>query len=165
MASDENENEILTALARVLEPLGAERQGEVLEWAKEHLAECPIFTYLCATGEAGDVDTVGHAKVYEYKIGEPHPLDESNTVFAILHWHTQGVFVVYSFKAVFLETGAAAGTFTRDLVFQPRFAQGPLTLEALYSDLEYHLKATPWDDVEDPAPPPVLVAQRSGGRS
>jgi hypothetical protein len=178
MASDENENEVLAALERVLEPLG-ERKAEVLSWAAEYLQSCPLLTYVAAQGEQ-EIETeyppdAAHPhpwrasatvpKVFEYKLGGPNPLDESYTIFAIFHWHTQGIFVVYSFKAAFLDNGGAVGVYVRDLVFRPRFAQGPVSLDALVSDLEYHTKATPWDDLpEEPESPPALRSGNGNAR-
>jgi hypothetical protein len=159
MASDPDEqNEILEALERVLDPLEPARRAEVVEWAKAYLAECPLVSYLCAEGEPGDL------KVYEFKMAEPSPLDPGNTIFAIFHWFAQGVFVVYSFRAVALEDGSAAGTFTRDVVHKPRFASGPVTLQAMHADLEYHLHSSPWDDgaPDDPDDDGPLAGNGSG---
>jgi hypothetical protein len=149
MASDENaENEILTSMRNVLSPLGPERTEEILGWATTHLEDCPLLAYCCAQGETGDRDA------FEFRIGSPSPLDTENTVFAIFHWFAQGTAVVYSFKAALLEDGRALGVYTRDVVFRPRFLSGPVTLEAMFADLDYHLHATPWDDVEDLGAPP-----------
>jgi hypothetical protein len=108
------------------------------------MKQTPILTYLNAKEEARD------ETVYEFKLNEPNPLNTTYTVFAIFHWHVQGCFVVYSLAAVMTDDGGAQGMFTRDLVFEPRFASGPVSLDALYNDLDYHLHATPWDDVDPP---------------
>lgn len=169
MASDTNSedqiNPLLATLRQVLAPLGDERVDEVMGWATDYLATTPLISYLCAQGEANDVDwhpaDATHAepwttpKTYEFRIGDVNPVDPENTVFAIFHWYVQGVFVVYSFKAGLVE-GGALGIYTRDLVFRPRMASGPVTLDALYADLDYHTHTTPWDDLEpdDERPPP-----------
>lgn len=164
MASDSDSedeiNPILTQLENVLTPLGAARRGEVMRWVREYLETTPLVSYLCAQGEPGDVDwhaaDAQHAeawstpKTYEFRLGDVNPLDPDNTVFAIFHWYVQGVFVVYSFKAGLLGDGRALGIFTRDLVFRPRMASGPVTLGALYADLDYHTHASPWDDIDGP---------------
>lgn len=163
MASDTDStnevNPILEQLAQVLSPLGDERRDEVMTWAREYLATTPLTSYLCAQGEPGDVEW--HApdaehpaqwstpKTYEFRIGDVNPLDPDNTVFAIFHWYVQGTFVVYSFKAGLLEDGRALGIFTRDVVFRPRMSSGPMTLEAMYTDLDYHTHTTPWDEIEE----------------
>lgn len=178
--SEDQINPILESLERVLAPLGPERLREVMGWTREYLATTPLTSYLCAQGEPGDVEwhapDAEHpkawtsAKVYEFRIGEPNPLDPDNTVFAIFHWYIQGIFVVYSFKAGLLDDGGALGIFTRDQVFRPRMASGPVTLDALYADLDYHTHASPWDDDdpdddERPAAPngsrPALIGPRT----
>jgi hypothetical protein len=159
MASDENP--ILEAVSRVLEPLGAERKAEVVTWVAEHMAQTPLTTYLYAKAEAGD------ATPYHFEINSPNPLNPDTTVFAIFHWHVQGCFVVYSLAAVTTEDGGAQGMFTRDVVFEPRFASGPVSLDALYHDLNYHLHATPWDDIdpEDDVPPSSPAADNGSRRA
>ncbi|MGH2997661.1 MAG: hypothetical protein ACRDNM_00015 [Gaiellaceae bacterium] len=162
----------MQSLERVLEPFGPERRQEVLSWAAEHMQATPLIAYLCAVGEPGDADwhepDAAHReawstpKTYEFRIGEASPLDPDNTVFAIFHWHVQGAFVVYSFKTGLLQSGAALAVYSRDLVFNPRFASGPVTLDALHADLEYHTHATPWDDVDDGDPPPPRGGNGNG---
>lgn len=169
MASDQDSEDeidpILAQLEHVLDPLGPERVTEVMAWVRDFLRETPLLSYLCAEGEAGDVDW--HAadaqhpgpwttpKTYEFRLGAPSPIDPENTVFAIFHWYVQGIYVVYSFKAALLETGGALSMYTRDLVHKPRMASGIVTLTALYNDLKYHTDTTPWDDVapEEDGPP------------
>jgi hypothetical protein len=145
MASDDNP--ILEALSRVLEPLGAERKEEVVTWVAEHMRQTPMTTYLYAKAEAGD------ETIYAFEINKANPLNPDTTVFGIFHWHVQGCFVVYSLAAVSTDDGGAQGMFTRDVVFEPRFASGPVSIDALYNDLDYHLHASPWDDVEPESDP------------
>jgi len=158
MASDENPNPILEALSRVLEPLGEPRKSEVLSWVGEHLQNTPLIVYLNAKAETGDLG------VYEFRVNEPNPINPTNTVFAIFHWHVQGCFVVYSLAAALTEDGGAQGMFTRNLVFEPRFAEGPVSLDALYNDLDYHLHATPWDDVDDGPDDPDGATEPDNGK-
>ncbi len=156
--SEDEINPILGQLENVLTPLGEARRREVMSWVRDYLATTPLVSYLCAQGEPGDVDwhapDAEHAvawstpKTYEFRLGDVNPLDPDNTVFAIFHWYVQGVFVVYSFKASVVDGGGALGIYTRDVVFRPRMASGPVTLNALYQDLDYHTHASPWDDVE-----------------
>lgn len=176
MASDSSGEDqidpILSSLEQVLSPLGPERLGEVMGWVRDYLATTPLISYLCMQGEPGDVDwhppDAQHAepwstsKTYEFRIGDASPLDPDNTVFAIFQWYTQGAFVVYSFKAGLVEGGDALAIYSRDLVFRPRVASGPVTLDALFTDLDYHTHQTPWDD-EEPDEPPAPAPNGSRG--
>lgn len=176
MGSDENP--VLEAVKRVLSPLPDGVREEVLALVDEHMAKCPLIAYCCAVGEPSDLEThppdAEHPSawtspvVYEFSIGNPNPLNRANTVFGMFHWHVQGYVVVYSIDTAQLESGDALAVYTRDVVFQPRFLSGPLSLEALAADLGYHLEATPWDDRDDDdepdtPPPNDKPAERENG--
>jgi len=161
MANEVDETELTQMLEHVLTPLEPDVRREVISWAKEHLSTTPIYWYLCAEREPGDSSK---EDALEFKIGESSPLDPDNTVFAIFHWADQGTYVVYSFKAAIVaegeHQGAALGIFTRDIVHKPRFGSGPLTLQALVADLEYHLHETPWPDEPDDEPDVPAAEER-----
>lgn len=177
MASDENP--ILEAVRRVLTPLPEPARGQVLALVAHHMQKVPLVSYVCAVGEASDAAThpadAEHPQpwtspiAYEFRIGQPNPLDQANTVFAMFHWFAQGHVVVFSLNTAQLDTGDALAVYTRDVVFQPRFVSGPLSLDALAADLGYHLEATPWDDVDEPDEPDDAPEEREasgngGGR-
>lgn len=162
MADEVNEDQLQLMLEHVLEPLAPEVRTEILSLAREHLRTTPLYAFLSAEAEGYETRN----EVFEFKVAEPNPIDPENTVFAIFFWHDQGVYVVYSFKAGIITEGegkgGALGIFTRDIVHKPRFASGPLTLDALVADLEFHLQETPWpDDEPDEPEPPAPAAVRS----
>lgn len=137
--------EELEALSRVLQPLGAERRDVLLSLVSEYLEDVSPIDYCCAEGEAGEADRL------EWRLAQPSPLDPTRIVFALFYWPEEKAVAVYSFSAMALEgQEGAIATYHREVIYKPRFSSGPLALEALYNDLEFHLTR----DQDEPAAGP-----------
>lgn len=140
--------EELALLERVLMPLGEERCQQILEMVDTYLEHVSPILGACGFREDGDpLQELPQesAEQVTWQVGAASPIDPTRTVFAIFEWPEMGhCLVAYSFSAVALEgDDKVLARYYREKIYRPRYAWGPLTLEALYNDLTYHLDVAP----------------------
>jgi hypothetical protein len=87
-----------------------------------------------------------------WEIGASSPLNKDRTIFALFHDPELRAVVAYSFTAIQVEgQEGALATYHREYIYGPRYGTGPISLTALFNDLEFHLTPPPDDELE-PAP-------------
>jgi hypothetical protein len=117
------EDQLIETLRAVLAPFPEEQREEMLSWAAKEMKTAPVVTILASKSGA------------TWKIGEAPPSNDRLIVFAILlvdgddH---EPFFCIYSVGQV----DGGGMLYFKELVFDPRYAYGPLSPEALYTDFE-----------------------------
>jgi len=142
-ALDSEHAEEMDLLRRVLMPLGEERCSEVLEMVQKYLAHVSPVLGAAGFTEPGDPVSGQPGETPDavtWEVGRESPLDKTRTVFAIFDWPEMRCLVAYSFAALQAEgDDRVIGMYYREKIYRPRYSWGPLTLDALYNDLTYHL--------------------------
>lgn len=119
---DQNGIEVL--LTQLLTPvMGDEKAGQILEWMRREVRTRPLVSY-CWDGL---VDKA-------WQLGEDSPISEGRTVFAMMHWEDQRCVAAFCFKPIEVN-GRNAVQFFRELIMKPAHITGPVSHEALFSEL------------------------------
>lgn len=135
--------EELEQLRRILTPLG-DKGDRLIAMLPEYLENVSPITWCAGQTEPGE-----EPEAVIWQLGQPSPLDATRIVFAIFHDVALGMCVAYSFTAVALD-GKAIGAYFREFIFRPRYATGPIALEALYEDLKAYLTLVDEEPDDEP---------------
>jgi hypothetical protein len=155
--SDTKHAEEIEMLERILSPLGEERSEHLLALAEDYLENISPISWCAGRSEPGE-----ELEAVVWELGKPSPLSEDRTVFAIFDWPEYRCCVAYSFSAVQVQgQDGALGYYHREKIYDPRYSTGPISLTALFKELEYHLTVEAPDDEKTDDAKPV----RSNGAS
>lgn len=156
---------IVEVLRKILTPLGEERCNALLALALGEFQRRQIVSYF-DTGLRSDGSTLF------WKLGEPSPLDEDTTVFAIFHVQHEGgksEMVVFAYAVTKDEESGEEGyTYFQEVIPDPKNIQGPISGEALFLELCDFLGVPEAKDPDEPqepeeAPEPEPAAAKSKG--
>jgi hypothetical protein len=141
---------LLAALENVLAPLPKETRTTLLDLAGTYLDSYPPVQWVCSRRERGiDSEDQDDEPPLIWELGSPSPLNPTFTVFALFHWVEERCVIALSFSARLEEGSPEASTeYRREVIFDPRFLSGPMSLSALALELHYHLSPDSDDEPE-----------------
>ncbi|MGH8748818.1 MAG: hypothetical protein ACREU5_06900 [Burkholderiales bacterium] len=136
----------------VLAPLDPASRKRILGWVEKEIASRAIVQYVYDEG-GPVVGDVGGPCVWQ--LGQPSPVNATETVFAMFHWESSKAIAVYTFQQV--EADGKTGTlYYRTLLFKPIHVHGPVEGTALQAELGAFLD-------EEPEPPAAEEPEQLNG--
>jgi hypothetical protein len=131
MADEQQRHDILNGLEQVLAPLDADKRAAILELAEREINERALIA-TCWDGSFNA--TKDQDAGYMWHVGQASPMDPGKIVFAMLLWEELRAVVAYCVGQRDVE-GGVVFDFTRELIFNPKYAGGPMSHEALFRDM------------------------------
>lgn len=126
----------LESLSTLFEPLGARRKDVLLAWVRKEVATRAIVQYVYERGapiQARDGETEGGPNVWQ--IGQPSPLNDKETIFAMFLDPDSRSVSVYTFTLTEVDGGEQALHFFRADLFDLIHVHGPVHHDAILSEL------------------------------
>jgi hypothetical protein len=147
----EDQKHIVEVLGELLSPLGDSRKNTILKWVKREIQTAAIVTYVEEAGapivkESDGTETGGPLL---WKVGEPSPINETETVFAMFV-DDEGEVTAFSFSEESVEDKVAR-YFFRTIIFKPIHVHGPVHANALVREIGNFIG----DEPEEPDEPDV----------
>lgn len=156
----------------ILAGLDEKDRKQILAWVEGEIARraiveycqdegCPPFTVQAQKAD-GSPDNYESGGPLVWRLGQPNPLDDEATVFAMFYdWESRMV-TAFSFKEAEIE-GRAAHSFFRSVICKPVHVHGPVHHYALVNELGEFLSDD--DGAGDPAAPPPAAVRANGNAS
>lgn len=156
----EDAQSLLDILGELLAPLGSERRNKIVAWVEQEIKTHAICQYVYEEGPPIIKDESGHdtGGPQVWRIGQPSPLDSTETVFAMFFWDAAKTVAAYTFQNVDVD-GKPATFFYRSLILKPVHVHGPVHHDALMPELALFLA----DDETDPEPEAAAQHAQANG--